>query len=210
MVTIPVTDPVAPIVWHLCGSTKHRRHQRTTLGNFHRARVPPLTQKRDTVSPVSMVKHASSSPNPFRNVFWKTQSISSTTSAFQGMKNSLFFLAHSIASGCFLESVKRSVCVPSQPLRTPGQCNCWSIRVSILHVSGQVFKTTCSWWHAHSSLTGSRMSRGIKHEQLQPATALPSYSMDAKKCRTWDLANGCIPGICMKKLNSASLHEILA
>lgn len=42
-------------VRHLCGATKHIMHQRTTLGNLHRAGVPPLTsllQKHDTALPI--------------------------------------------------------------------------------------------------------------------------------------------------------------
>ena len=81
-------------------------------------------------------------------------------------------------------------------------------RVSILYATGQMFKPTYSRWHAHGFFPGFYMSRGIKHEQLRPA-ALPSYSMDTKKCRTWNLANGCIPGIWMKTLNPSSLYEIL-
>lgn len=82
------------------------------------------------------------------------------------------------------------------------------IRFSILYASGQMFKPTYSQRHAHGFFPGACMSRIIKHEQLWPA-ALPSYIMDTKKSRNWNLANGCIPGIWMKKLNLSSLLRYL-
>lgn len=119
--SLPVTDPVAPVVWHLHGNTRHRRQQKPTLGCFHTAGVLPLSpplQKCDSVVCVSLIKH-SPLPNHFRSVFWKTPGISSILPQLsKEWRTDFFFLAHLIASGRFLESVKRSACVPSQPHRT--------------------------------------------------------------------------------------------